>query len=262
MKYCVFSGCSYTTGFGFDLEKNEPRLWVNQLHGNLFSHTTKLNVSKGGRSNAGIFQDTIKALTLYDVEYAIVEWTSMPRYELELGFELYTTRQMFGPNSPCCAHNLNNINYSAQYLNSIRDRFTTLVHDCYEICNLVEYVNTIIKLAQITNTRVFFVNGLGGWDKNFFDRKTNVLPAQYTAYTQQILNSQTRDDEEVYKLYEKMHNKYDELGGINESLWLNLYNSMSDIQIDVNSDQLHPGVNSNNRFSEIFSKALTDKLND
>jgi hypothetical protein len=261
MTYTLFSGCSFTAGSGFSEEKNESGLWVNLLHSQMFSHTTKLNTSKGGRSNAEIFQDTVKNLLTYQVEYAIVQWTSPARFNIELGFELYDTFQSFMPNSPCRAHNLNDINYSAQYLNSIRDRFTTLVHDCYEICNLVEYVNTIIKLAQITNTRVFFVNGLGVWDKNFFDRKTNILPSQYTEYTQQILNSKNRDDKEVYKLYEKMHNKYDELGGINESLWLNLYCSMKNHQTDANDDKIHPGIDSNRRYFKLFSNSLREKIN-
>ena len=261
MTFTLFSGCSITAGTGFTEEKNEPGLWVNLLHSQMFSHTTKLNVGQSGRSNAGIFQDTVKNLLTHQVEYAIVQWTSTARFNIELGFELYDTFQSFIPNAPCRDHNLNSINYSAEYLNSIRDRFTTLVHDYYEICNLVEYVNTIIKLAQITNTRVFFVNGSGIWDKNFFDKKTNVLPAQYTEYTQQLLNSKNRDDKEVYKLYEKMHNKYNELGGINESWWLNLYDSMSNQQSDTNNDKMHPGPDSNRRYCELFSTALIERIN-
>lgn len=260
MKYCVFSGCSYTSGFGFDLEKNEPRLWANQLHSNLFSHTTKLNVSKEARSNAGIFQDTIKALTLHDVEYAIVEWTSMPRYELELGFELYTTRQMFCPNGLCQDHNLNDINYSKKYLNSIRDRFTTLAHDYHEIANVVEYINSIIRLAKITNTKVFFVNGLCNWDVDFFNKKYNVLPSEYSAYTQKLLNTHNRDDAEIFQLYDKMHNSFTQAGGIHQDAWLNLYQSMCSSRIDVNSDQVHPGINSNDLYAEMFSNVLNNKL--
>lgn len=262
MKYCVFAGCSYTAGNGFALERNEPRLWVNQIHNNLFSHTTKLNVSRGGRSNAGIFQDTVNALLSYPAKYAIVEWTSMPRYELELGFELYPTGQVFLPNGPCRDQILNDIKYPKEYLNSIRDRFTSLAHDCYEILNLVKYVNSIVKLAKINNTKVFFVNACCPWDIGFFNKKTNVLPADYTAYTQQLLNASTRDDVEVFQLYDKLHDNFMQAGGVHESLWLNLYHSMVHFQIDVNSDQAHPGVESNDRFAEIFSKALSDKLDD
>lgn len=260
MTYCVFAGCSLTAGTGFALEKNEPQLWVNQIHNNLFSHTTKLNLGLGGRSNAGIFQDTVTALTLYPVEYAIVEWTSMPRYELELGFELYNTRQFFIPNGPCKDHQLNDIKYSKEYLNSIRDRFVSLAHDCYEIINLIKYVNVIVNLAKITNTKVFFVNGNCTWDSDFFVQKHNVLPTDYTTYTQKLLNISNRDDVEIFQLYKKLHDEFEQAGGVNESLWLNLYSSMVRTQIDVNSDQSHPGIESNNQFAETFSKALTAKL--
>lgn len=261
MTYTLFSGCSLTAGSGFPKERDEPALWVNLLHSHLFPHTIKLNVGFGGRSNAGIFQDTVKGLLTHQVEYAIVQWTSTARYNLELGLELYNTSQHFIPNSPCRDHNLHNIKYTAQYLNSVRDRFTSLVHDSYEIINLLEYANSITKLAEKTNTRVFFINGVCPWDQHFFDRKTNVLPDQYTKYTQQLLNTETRDDDEIFKLYNKMHNQFDAVGGVNESNWLNLYNSMLDNRIDFNEDNSHPGVDSNRRYFEIFSNSLHNTLN-
>jgi hypothetical protein len=260
MTYCVFAGCSYTSGAGFALEKNEPKLWVNQIHREFFPNTHKLNVSCGGRSNAGIFQDTVTALTSYTVEYAIIEWTSMPRYELELGFELYNTRQVFLPNGPCTDHNLNDVKYSKTYLNSIRDRFTSLAHNHYEILNVIQYINTIVNLAKISNTKVFFVNGLCPWDQEFFNKKHNVLPSDYTVYTQQLLHVCNRNDEEIFQLYEKLHNNFTQAGGIHEQLWLNLYSSMDQNRVDFNSDQIHPGFQSNDRYVKIFSKELKDKL--
>ena len=260
MSHTVFAGCSYTAGSGFELEKNEPSLWVNQLHDKFFSHTTKLNVSHAGRSNAGIFQDTMRALVDYSVNYAIVEWTSAPRYELELGFELYTTRQVFMPSTQCRSINTHSINYSSDYLNAVRDRFTALAHDCYEILNIVDYVNTILKVSKLTNTQVFFVNGLCSWDHNFFVKKTNCLPDQYTKYTQRLLNSNTRDDDEVFQLYCKMHDNFDSAGTINQNHWLNLYDSMRNQRIDVNQDKLHPGTQSNNLYVEQFSSRLEQLL--
>ena len=260
MNYTVYAGCSYTAGTGFALEKDDPDLWVNQLHNNLFSHTKQLNIGRSGRSNAGIFQDTLKTLTDYSVKYAIVEWTSVPRYELELGFELYTTRQVFVPHSPCHAVNTHSINYSSEYLNAIRDRFTTLAHDCYEISNLINYVNTILKVSKLTGTTVFFINGLCPWDQNFFVQKTDYLPDQYTKYTQKLLNTSTRDDDEVFQLYHKLHSNFDVDGGIHNDVWLNLYHSMRNQRIDVNQDQLHPGTQSNKLYVEQFSKRLEQLL--
>jgi len=260
MTYTLFAGCSYTAGSGFNLEKNEPNLWVNQLHNKFFSNTTQLNVSRGGRSNAGIFQDTVKAMLTYPVKHAIIEWTSMPRYELELGFETYSTRQSFIPNSICRDHNLHDINYTGSYLNSIKDRFTSLAHDCFEILNLLEYVNVIVNLSQLTHTKVFFVNGICPWDNDFFIPKQSVLPSEYTQYTQKILHTETRADDNSEQLYNTMHDGFTKAGGIHQSSWLNLYSSMRENVIDLNDDSTHPGIESNNLYLELFSKELKQHL--
>jgi len=193
-------------------------------------------------------------------EYAVINWTSVPRYDLELGFELYSTRQHFIPNTECLDHNLNNIKYTKEYLSSIRDRFTALAHDCFEILNVVEYTNSIIKLSKQTGTQVFFVNAMCPWDSEFFSKKTSCLPAQYTKYTQNLLNVDNRSDDQIFQLYDLMHKKLDDAGGINESSWLNLYDSMYDNKIDTNSDNMHPGPHSNNRYVEMFSNSLSKLL--
>lgn len=260
MTHTLYAGCSYTAGVGFDLAKDDNNLWVNQLHQQIFSHTVKLNVSASGRSNAGIFQDTVRTLLTLPVSYALVQWTSIPRYEVHLGFELYSTKQVFSPYVQCHDVKTNSGNYSAEYLNSVRDRFVTLVHDFYELVNLVDYVNIIINTAKRTNTKVFFINGLCPWDENFFARKHNCLPNEYTHYTQTLLNSKFRDDEEVFELYNKMHNTFDQLGSIHTAQWINLYHSMRNHQVDVNNDLAHPGIKSNQVYVDMFATTLQQLL--
>ena len=260
MSHILFSGCSYTAGNGFELEKDEPGLWVNQIHKKFFPNTTLLNVARGGRSNAGIFQDTVKTLTSVPVDFAVIQWSSMPRYELELGFELYSTRQCFMPHNQCFDHKLNDISYTSSYLSSINDRFTTLAHDCYEILTLVEYVNAIVNLSKLTNTKVVFINGLCPWDSKFFNQLANVKPNEYTEYTQKILNTANRADDEAFKLYNKMHTGFNAAGSIQELFWLNLNNSMLTTKSDVNSDNLHPGIKSNNYYFNLFSEELIKRF--
>jgi hypothetical protein len=114
MSYTLFTGCSYTHGDGFDLYTNQPELWVNLLHKNnpYLEKTQLLNVAIGGRSNAGIFQDTVWNLVNKDCKYAFVEWTSVPRYEFSTGLEFYSTRAMFSPNCKQLDHRLNDVTYS------------------------------------------------------------------------------------------------------------------------------------------------------
>lgn len=260
MKYTLFAGCSFTEGTGFEFKKQDPNLWVNQLHNKLFAHTTQINVGLHGRSNAGIFQDTIKAMLHYPVTTAVVQWTSVPRYSLELGFELYETYQSFTPTGTCREHKLNDVTYSGSYLSKVRDRFIALSHDFYEILILVEHINSITRLAELTQTQVYFVNGLCPWDQDFFNQLSNVLPDQYTNYTQKLLNINNRDDAEIAKLYNKMHHRLATSGGIRSHQWLNLYNSMIDCQVDVNPDQQHPGTDSNIQYSNMFYHTLKERL--
>lgn len=240
--------------------KEEPVLWVNQLYHKYFAHTTKLNIGVGGRSNQGIFQDTVKALTSLPVEYAFVEWTNFPRYEVQLGFELYSTRVAFMPNSNLTDHNVHGAKYSSQYLTKIRDRLTALAHPCWDIIDIVSYTNTIINVAKLTKTQVFFINGLCPWDQDFFVRMANVLPSEYTARTQEFLEVETRDDNQSFELYNKLHSHFEADGGIHQDLWLNLYQSMRHNRIDVNLDTVHPGIESNDLYTRLFSQALEQLL--
>lgn len=262
MAYTLFSGCSYTYGNGFSLEKEDPSLWVNLLHSqNEYLSTTKLlNVSRGGRSNDGIFQDTTYNLLTHNVQYAFVEWTSVPRYELSLGLELYETRVSFIPNARLYDVNTNQINYTKNYLDSIRDRFTSLANEHYEICKLFYFINSLIKLAKLTDTTIFFVNGACPWDENYFLKLQNVLPNEYTKFTKQLLNVESRDDAEVFKLYNKIHSEYAAIGSIHEDHWLNLHQSIYTTQVDVNNDGCHPGVISNQNYFNNFNQILNSKL--
>jgi hypothetical protein len=262
MQYTLFAGCSYTYGSGFLQEKDNDDLWVNILHKNVkeLSETQILNVAFGGRSNAGIFADAVYNLTKYNCKYAFVEWTSCPRYELELGLETYSTRQCFIPNAPTFDHNLNDCTYTSSYLNGVRDRFTSLAHPHYEIKNLICYINSLVKIANLTNTKIFFINGACPWDAEYFTQLTNTLPDSFTKFTKKILNVDNRSDDEIFAIYNKIHNQYKEYGGIQENYWLNLYHSISSEKIDTNSDNQHPGKLSNQIYAERFSLEFKNKI--
>ena len=256
----VFAGCSFTSGEGFDDHRREPKFWTNLLHQRLFPNAESINVSISGRSNSGIFQDAIRALTTHRPDLMIVEWTSMPRYELHLGLEPFDTFQHFIANAPTRDHVLHDITYSAEYLDNIRDRFISLAHPHHEISQVVDYVNSLIKLGGILGTRVFFVNGLCPWDRDFFKYRPGELPEMYTTYTKSLLCATTRLSEETMYLYEKMHSKYHQLGTIQSEYWLNLYNSLLSERIDVNADGSHPGIKSNANYADFLCAALEPRI--
>jgi len=258
----LVSGCSFTAGTGFDLEKDEPNLWVNLLHKNIFPQTTLLNVGIPGRSNLGIFHDTLKVLLSDKIKYALVEWTSYPRYNLDLGVETYNTKLSFNIGSGKISQNYthNDIEYPAEYLEDIKNRFLVLEHDHSHIRELVNYVNILTSVSKLVDCKIFFINGLCSWDKEYFTHLDNCTPDLYTKYTQKILNTENRDDDEILELYNKIHNEYTQSGGIQEIHWLNLYNSLIRNKIDTNNDNIHPGLKSNQLYFNILSQALSQKL--
>jgi hypothetical protein len=260
--YSLFSGCSFTKGNGFQLNDQEPGLWVNLLHSsNKNLQSTKLiNVGKGGRSNPGIFQDTVYYLTKLKPKYAFVEWTSMPRFEIALGLELYDTRCVLSPGQKFSNVNLNHISYTKSYLSNLRDSLLAATHLHKEIYNLVHFVNSLIRLADLIGTKLFFINGICPWDENYFNQLSNVAPSQYTQFTQELLSVSNRSDREIYALYSKMHNEYNDAGNIQPNYWINLYSSFKDLQIDSNSDGHHPGLKSNKIFSELINSYLQTTL--
>lgn len=262
MDKVLFTGCSYVSGAGFALEKDEPGLWVNLLHQNhdYLKHLALVNSAQGGRSNAGIFLDSAWHLARDQYRYAFVSWTSMPRYELELGVETYNTRQCFIPNSPTQDRNLNDITYSRQYLDDVRDRFTSLAHVHGEIRDLVYYVNTLVHLAALQGTKIFFINSICPWDLDYFQQLDGVMPNETTQFTQQIINLDNRDDDEFFSIYRKMHAEYSMAGGIQPSHWLNLYSSLRRARIDTNDDEIHPGFKSNELYFQFLNQALQQMI--
>ena len=262
MSVTVFVGCSFTSGKGFELEQQEPNLWVNLLHKNIpaIAKTKLVNKGRSGASNSDTFQLAVDNILTHRPEYAFVQWTSGPRYNVVLGVETYSASQYFGHDGEVFAHNLHNENYTLSYLANIRDRFLSLHHPHGDILKVVEYTNILTKLAETTGTKLFFINGICPWDDHFFDQLSDCLPSNYTPYTQKILDTETRDDDEIFALYNKIHSEYTQAGGIDQSRWLNLYNSLSKNKIDTNNDGTHPGIKSNQAFFDFLSTSLTTKI--
>lgn len=275
MKKLLFSGCSYTAGNGFDQNnplravKDSPHLWTNlfQQSALKYKNMEQVNIGVGGASNTEIFENTVKSLAEYgsDVDTMFCQWTSMPRYNFVAGFELWSTNVSFVMDEKITHDiNLNNgTTWTRSYVNDLIDRLRVMHHLHWEILKVVNYTNIIKKLAVKLNiNNVFFINGLCPWDENYFVELQNVLPNQYTNFTKkEILNIDSKDDQDIFKLYKLAHRHYQEAGGINENEWINLYNSYNSQQIDFNFDSKHPGIESNKLYVQLIKNRLDEFKN-
>lgn len=109
--------------------------------------------------------------------------------------------------------------------------------------------------------KIFFVNTLSPWCRNYFEQKTVTRPSELDPYEQTLLQVDTRDDDEIDALYRMIHKQYSDYGGIQEPHWLNLYDSLRSMQIDdVSSTDAHPGYMSQEKYCEYLGKILREKL--
>jgi hypothetical protein len=258
MNTTVFVGCSFTKGEGLVGEKTSPDLWVNRLYQSVgpLKETTLINLAEGGNSNETIFHDAVRSLAS-SPKYLFVVWTIFPRFWINPSIELYNTPQHWGPATELFDINLHRVTYSKKYLTDIKNRFFDLIHDHYEIVKILEYSQTIIKLSKLSNTKVFFINGLLPWDNNYFNKQEQTVPSNTTQYTQSLLDADTRDDQEYWALYNAVHNAYVGAGLPNDQ-WLNLYHGYKKhFMLDVGIDDTHPGPLSNQTFSKFLLEKIT-----
>jgi hypothetical protein len=132
-------------------------------------------------------------------------------------------------------------------------------NDHWALVDIVLYSNVLIKLAH---NRICFVNGLIDIEKNFFVKKTVKFPSDLSKFEKDLLSVHTRDDKEIIDLYNKIHNDYKMIGGIKEEYWLNLYNSLRQMQVDCVSEyDNHPGYRSQEIYYNKLHKKFYEKIN-
>lgn len=270
-KQVLFAGCSYTAGSGLIRTepgattdtKSSPDLWVNLCHQHIreLAEFAVINTGQSGASNREIFQQVMAALSKFgsSIDTVFCQWTSMPRYNFNVGFELWDTSESLMTEQRSHDINLNRgDHWPRHYVTDLLDRLRVMHHLHWEILQVVEFVNIIKGLAkQIGVDRVYFINGLCPWDHDYFTWLADAQPESYTGFTKrEILNIVSRDDSEIHRLYDMAHSQYRAAGGIDPSDWINLYGSFMQRRVDFNFDGIHPGIKSNRIYHELIKQRI------
>jgi hypothetical protein len=272
----VFTGCSAVAGKGFnpnDIEadcKDNPILWVNLAHKNIsqFLNLEIENLAVSGSSNSDVFVASVDAISKNNllpdqdkIKYMLVSMTRYPRHNCELGFETYPTRLNFATHKVTDDVHLNNYTWPKKQLEDLVLKYRLAHHPQQGIVEVLRYCNILERLAKAQNIEIYFVNQRLPWDKDYFVRldRQNARPADYTEFTRNsILFVDNREDDEIYQLYDKMHDEYQAVGGINTSRWINLYRSWDTEKIDVNFDFRHAGIKSHQKYFQIVNEFFKD----
>lgn len=251
-------GCSYAKGYGLPGEEKNPELWSNRLFD---SGTYVKNLSRSGANNDWIFLETVGALLKNHYDVVVVSWTVIPRFNFTVGLELYSTYSMLD-------HFSNDVNivgkqtFKQDWMKDIGDKLRIIHNDHWDILKLVKYINVLIEIQNSRQQAIFFVNALLPWPVDFFNHKLVTLPSDLNSYTQKILDVDRRDDPESLALYNMIHDQYRQFGGIKENHWLNLYQNLLSMTVDmVSKDNKHPGIKSQAVFAAYLKKMLEQKQN-
>lgn len=193
------------------------------------------------------------------IDTLFCQWTSGPRYNFHVGLELWDTSESLATH--CRKHDVmlsSGERYGRGYIQDVLDRFRSMHHLHWEVLQIVEYCHTIKLLAERLDIRhVYFINGLCPWDHDYFSVVDRAQPEDYTPFTKQhILNINQRSDQDIYTLYQQIHRQYQAAGGIDQSLWINLYDSFLHLKTDKNYDGIHPGIKSNQLYFQLISQQL------
>jgi hypothetical protein len=250
-------GCSMTRGHGLTQESGDPELWVNRLFPE--EEYNVINLAKTGHNNSWIFLETMSGLLIDRYDIVLVGWSAIPRFNFHVGLELYSVYTRLTEMDVSIN---NKVVVSGKWLKTIGDSLREIHNDHWDFLDLVKYINTLIHIQEKKNSgRIFFVNTLGPWPAQYFTKKQINQPIDLTPFEQKLLQVDTRDDDEIFQLYNMIHKDYETYGGIQEDCWLNLYSSLRSMQIDnVSSTDSHPGYQSQKIFDQYLTPILQEKL--
>jgi hypothetical protein len=266
----LVNGCSASAGFLMGTSGTEkyhdpyhPDLWHIQICNRVFGkdNYTFENLAQVGASNSVIFLNTAQALLKNKYDVAVVQWSTLDRINFHVGFEEYPT--MVKMHHSPDVNLVGKVTVPGKWLNKLGDDLRSVQNNHYLIMDLLRYINILVGISELVQTKIFFVETPRLWSPDFLTQRTNFEPRDLSEFEQEILDVAKRDDDQIYRMYNLMHDSYSQIGGVHEDKWLNLYSALIDYHwIDgiTDNDKKHPGVATQKLWAEVLSPILTEKL--
>lgn len=262
MTKILISGSSIAAGAGLPDGKTNSELFVNRLATQVLGYDQKSidNISDIGADNKHIFLETAIAISKFNYSHVLVQWQSIPRINMHLGLETWPTRVPILSTQAQC-HNIDLVGgqqVPGKKIIEISNFLLRYSNLHWEILDLIRYINLLVAQVKSTKTQLYFINYYMPWEHyryfNCFDWNT---PSELDLFTQFLLESDVRSDADSKKIYQMIHDQYQNAGGLQESYWLNLYNPLNNLKVDQASPQdKHPGIKSQQLFFDQLAPLL------
>ena len=218
-------GCSFSSGWAFKNEKDNPEIWPNQLGADV------TNLSVTGTDNTGIFLNTLLANPA-DFDQVIVQWTGLDRVVLG--------SSMINADNPLPSNILPDVTYHEFYkaFLILNKRLNHLTRFCQMVSYLQQYPN------------IHFVNGLVDWDQATFDADLSWDRVSANRFLHDIIDVDQLPDQEIQRIWDLVKTQ---LANIDLEKWINPFNSLQKLRRDqVSATDLHPGTESHRYYAELI----------
>lgn len=243
-KKVSFVGCSFTVGEGFPLDQRH--LVYDRLLEKMFGFTRN-NCAQEGASNHLIF---VKACEILrdNVDLLIVQWSALNRLWLYPGPDTFF---FLNDNRPCYSYR--DIYLSQKDKSRLADQLKVLNHDYHNILELINYCDILCRLSKYHGKPVIFINGLVPWTADLNHPLGNDLSSSLSEYSKNILDFDNRPDKEIREFFIQLQQKFQIL---DQSKWVNLFDSFQSNTVDLGPEGHHPGPQSH----AIMASKIADYL--
>lgn len=246
MKF-TFVGCSFTVGEGLLLEKDDPNNYTNLIANKYSAEISNLALS--GNSNYNIFITALNELLFNTPDKIFVQWSAVSRLWL---YPTPTSRLLILPTINDDYTN-GHISYSKKQLQEFANIYHILNHDYHNLIELTNYCNI---LSKVSHNQIIFINGILPWTKEILNKTASEnFSKNLSDYLKEILEFDNSDDVKLIESFNKLNAAVESL---NQTQWVNLFESMEHNKIDVGNDNSHPGPRSHQKYAEMIINYLED----
>lgn len=248
MNIC-FNGCSLTVGEGFPEDQRDQYIYDRLLEKRFGFNRT--NIARGGSSNYTIFLRSADAIMSGQYNCVITQWSALNRIWLYPGpdSEFFTNETVKRPFS------YRDIYLSAEEKAKFVNTLLVLNGDYHNIIDLIKFNNILCCLAKQSHTKVVFINGLIPWQQDVSAPLGSDLNSCLSEYTKSLLDFDHRDDSEIVEFFQNLQTHF---SSMDQSSWVNLFDSwFSNVQ-DVGPEGHHPGIVSHQWMADTTANFLLE----
>jgi hypothetical protein len=237
MKILV-SGCSFTAGGGFALQKNDPNIWPNLLASKL--NADLVNVGQRSYDNTGIFLNAVSEFTANNYDLILFQITFLNRVVVSPTYK-YSVHISYKNISPPYAPHL----FSEKEYQEFYRSFMRLNSDFEHWKRLVRIIKTLQNfIDQGYNIKI--INGLLEWDQTFFNQTDS-------NFAKNILNFHSLPNSQIEEGLNIINTDKQQ---IDLSHWINPFESIRQMQIDDAALDNHPGLKTNKLVADLILSKL------